>query len=311
MSLAPEIAAFIEAGKNAGLPEVWEAPVEVLRANTQGRPINGGTPEPIFEVKNQFIPGPSADLPIRIYRPNDKNDNPAIIVFHGGGWVLNFLDIYDAMLHRLANQSQATVISVNYQKAPEHPYPTPFNDCYATLLWVKQNALKIGVDPKKIGVFGDSAGGNLASAVALKARDNDLEIAFQVLIYPCNERNFTTKSYIEFADGYGLSTKAMEWFWQEYLQGSMHDNDPYAAPTTAKSFKGVAPAIVVTAQYDPLLSDSEKYVELLKGDDVHVSYREFAGMNHGFIANLAITPTATVAVDYCAEKIKELLGTNK
>ena len=310
MSLAPEIAAFIEAGNKAGLPELWEAPVEVHRANTQSRPANGGTPEPIYEVKNQYIPGPTADLPIRIYRPNDKTDNPAIIFFHGGGWVLNFIDIYDAMLHRLANQSQATVISVNYQKAPEHPYPTPFNDCYATLLWVKENAVKLGVNPSKIGLFGDSAGGNLASAVALKARDNNVSIAFQVLIYPCNERNFDTDSYRDMAEGFGLTTRSMQWFWEQYLQSDSHNNDPYAAPSTSKSFKDVAPAIVVTAQYDPLLSDSTRYVELLKGDGVEVSYKEFAGMNHGFIANLAITPTATVAVDYCAEKIRETLGAN-
>jgi acetyl esterase len=310
MSLAPEIAAFIEAGNKAGLPELWEAPVEVHRANTQSRPANGGTPEPIHEVKNQYIPGPTADLPIRIYRPNDKTDNPAIIFFHGGGWVLNFIDIYDAMLHRLANQSQATVISVNYQKAPEHPYPTPFNDCFATLLWVKENAVKLGVNPLKVGLFGDSAGGNLASAVALKARDNNISLAFQVLIYPCNERNFDTASYRDMAEGFGLTTRSMQWFWQQYLQSDSHNNDPYAAPSTSKSFKDVAPAIVVTAQYDPLLSDSTRYVELLKGDGVEVSYKEFAGMNHGFIANLAITPTATVAIDYCAEKIRETLGAN-
>lgn len=308
MSLAPEILAFLEKAKAAGQPDVWEAPVDVLRANTQSRPANGGVPEPIFEVVNTFIPGPSADLPVRIYRPSNRSNNSAIVFYHGGGWVLNYIDIYDASMHRLANQSGATVISVNYQKAPEHAFPIPFDDCYATLLWTIQNAQKLNIDPKKIGILGDSAGGNLASAVALKARDNGVHLAFEVLIYPCNDRDFTTKSYIEYADGYGLSTRAMQWFWDQYLQGNAHDNNMYACPTKAASFKGLPPTVVVTAQYDPLLSDSEKYVERLKGDGVEVTYKEFAGMNHGFFANLAITPSAAKAIDFCAEEIKRILN---
>ncbi len=308
MSLAPEIVAFLEKGKAAGLPDVWEAPVDELRANTQGRVANGGTPDPIFEVINTFIPGPTADLPVRIYRPNNNANNSAIVFYHGGGWVLNFIDIYDASMHRLANQSGATVISVNYQKAPEHAFPIPFNDCYATLLWTIENAKNLNIDAKKIGVLGDSAGGNLASAVALKARDNGVDLAFEVLVYPCNDRDFTTKSYIDFADGYGLSTRAMEWFWDQYLQGSAHNSNLYACPTKAKSFKGLPPTVVVTAEYDPLLSDSEKYAELLKGDGVEVTYKEFAGMNHGFFANLAITPSAAKAIDFCASEVKRILS---
>ena len=308
MPLAPEIIAFLEKGKAAGLPEVWEAPVDVLRANTQSRPANGGTPEPVFEVINTFIPGPTADLPVRIYRPNNNSNNSAIVFYHGGGWVLNFIDIYDASMHRLANQSGATVISVNYQKAPEHAFPIPFDDCYATLLWAIENSHKLNIDPKKIGVLGDSAGGNLASAVALKARDNRVHIAFQVLVYPCNDRDFTTKSYVEYADGYGLSTHAMQWFWDQYLQGDQHDSNPYACPAQSKSFKGLPPTVVVTAEFDPLLSDSENYVTLLKGDGIEVTYKEFAGMNHGFFANLAITPSAAKAVDFCAEEIKRILS---
>jgi acetyl esterase len=306
MSLAPEIKAFLEAGAAAGLPQVWEAPVDVIRANTQSRPALAGPIEDLHQIINRYIPGPTADLPIRIYRPTDSQSAQTIVYFHGGGWVLNFLDIYDASLSRLANQSGATIISVNYQKAPEHPFPIPFDDCYATLLWVLNNAETLHLDSRNIGVAGDSAGANLAAGVALKARDNGIDLAFQLLIYPCNDRNFETASYQENATGYGLSTQAMKWFWEQYLQGDTHDANPYAIPARADSFKGVAPAIIITAQYDPLLSDGENYAQLLRADGVSVSYQSYEGMIHGFFTNLAVTPTAKTAIDQVAETLKRI-----
>ena len=306
MTLAPEIKAFLEAGAKAGLPQVWEAPLDVIRRNTQTRPALAGPAEPILEIENKFIPGPTADLPIRIYRPTNNPTAPAIVYFHGGGWVLNFLDIYDASLTTLANRTGATIISVNYQKAPEHPFPIPFDDCYATLEWVLANSEVLRINRQSVAVAGDSAGGNLASAVALKARDQKIELAYQLLIYPCNERNFETPSYIKNATGYGLSTQAMQWFWDQYLQGDSHDQNPYAIPARAASLKDVAPAIIVTAEYDPLLSDSEQYVELLKASGVDVRYREFKGMIHGFFSNLAVTPTAMDAITFVVGEIKEI-----
>jgi len=306
MTLAPEIKAFLEAGAKAGLPQVWEAPLDVIRRNTQTRPALAGPAEPILEIENKFIPGPTADLPIRIYRPTNNPTAPAIVYFHGGGWVLNFLDIYDASLTTLANRTGATIISVNYQKAPEHPFPIPFDDCYATLEWVLANSEVLRINRQSVAVAGDSAGGNLASAVALKARDQKIELAYQLLIYPCNERNFETPSYIKNATGYGLSTQAMQWFWDQYLQGDSHDQNPYAIPARADSLKDVAPAIIVTAEYDPLLSDSEQYVELLKASGVDVRYRVFKGMIHGFFSNLAVTPTAMDAITFVVGEIKEI-----
>jgi acetyl esterase len=226
-----------------------------------------------------------------------------MVFFHGGGWVLNFLDIYDAALQRLANQSGSVIISVNYQKAPEHPFPAPFDDCYAGLLWVKAHAQEIGIDPNRIGVGGDSAGGNLAAAVALKARDENVALTYQLLVYPCLDRDFTTKSYVEAATDYGLTTQAMQWFWDQYLQGSQHDNNPYAAPMRAKSLTGVAPSIVITAQYDPLVSDSENYCAKLTSDGAEFIYKEFPGMIHGFFANVAATPSSHLALDFAAKEI--------
>jgi acetyl esterase len=305
MTLAPEIKAFLEAGAKAGLPQVWEAPLDVIRRNTQTRPALAGPPEAIMEIENKFIPGPTADLPIRIYRPTNNPAAPAIVYFHGGGWVLNFLDIYDASLTTLANRTGATIISVNYQKAPEHPFPIPFDDCFATLEWVLANSQLLNINQQKVAVAGDSAGANLASAVALKARDQKIDLAYQLLIYPCNDRNFESPSYIENATGYGLSAQAMKWFWDQYLQGDSHDQNPYAIPARAQSFREVAPAIILTAQYDPLLSDGEQYADLLKAHGVDVRYREFQGMIHGFFTNLAVTPTAMDAIAFVAGEIKE------
>lgn len=303
MTLAPEIVKILADQKAAGLPQVWEAPVAVIRESTQGRVAFAGQPEPIHLVVNRFIPGPTADLPIRIYRPNEDQNAPALIFYHGGGWVLNFLDIYDAALHRLANQSGSVIISVNYQKAPEHPFPTPFDDCYATLLWVKSHAAEIGIDPNRIGVGGDSAGGNLAAAVAVKARDEKIELSYQLLVYPCLDRDFTTDSYIQCATEYGLTTRAMEWFWDQYLQGDQHNENPYAAPMRAKSLSGVAPSIVITAQYDPLVSDSEKYCAKLQSDGAEVIYKEYPGMIHGFYINPGQIPSGLAAIDFSAQEI--------
>lgn len=308
MPLAPEIKAFLEKQAASGAPAVWEAPLSEIRANTQGRMATSGPVEPIREISNRFIPGPTSDLPIRIYRPTDNPSAPAIVHFHGGGFVLNYLDMYDASMSRLANQSGFTIIGVHYQKAPEHPFPVPFDDCYATLLWVLAHADELKIDATKVGVAGDSAGATLASAVALKARDNEISLAFQALIYPCNGRDFTTDSYINLATGYGLSTQAMKWFWEQYLQGDQHDQNPYAVPMTAHTFTGLAPAIILTAEYDPLVSDGEKYSELLMRDGVPVLYKQFEGMIHGFFTNMAVTPMAKVAIDYVADELKKMVS---
>lgn len=311
MTLAPEIAKFLAIRAASGLPEVWEAPVDVLRANTYDRIAVAGVPEEIFSVTDRFIPGPTADLPIRIYRPSNQGNLPALLYFHGGGWVVNFLDIFDAFLHSLANATGCVIVAVNYQKAPEHPYPTPFDDCYATLLWAYNNASELGIDRTKIGVGGDSAGANLASAVALKARDSGgPALAYQLLLYPCNERNFETDSYRNYATGHGLSRQTMQWFWEQYLQGNDHDNDPYACPSRAKDFSNLPPAIVVTAEYDPLKDDGVKYERLLREAGVQTYYRDYAGMIHGFLIMGTVTATADTAITDCSALMRKILLLN-
>lgn len=308
MPLAPEIKSFLEVQASSGAPAVWQAPLSEIRANTQSRMATSGPVEVIREIANRFIPGPTADLPIRIYRPTDNPGAPAIVHFHGGGFVLNYLDMYDASMTRLANQSGFTIIGVSYQKAPEHPFPIPFDDCYATFIWVREHAADLKIDPNFIGVAGDSAGATLASAVAIKARDNDVDVKFQLLIYPCNGRNFATDSYLTMATGYGLTTEAMKWFWNQYLQGNDHDHNPYAIPMAAKSFSHLAPAIIITAEFDPLLSDGQEYAERLRSAGVPVTYRQYDGMIHGFFTNMAVTPTSQIAIDYAAGELRKIKG---
>ena len=291
----------------SGAPEAWQAPLDVIRANTYSRIALAGKPEKVFSIENRYIPGPTADLHVRIYRPINRENLPALVYFHGGGWVLNFLDIYDAELSCLANASGSVIVAVNYQKSPEHPYPIPFDDCFATFLWVHTNAHALGLDPLNIGVGGESAGGNLAAAVALKARDvSGPKPRYQLLINPCNERDFETASYLEYASGYGLSREGMMWFWEQYLQGNKHDTDPYACPSTAKDFSDLAEAIIVTAEFDPLKDDGIKYERLLREAGVPTHFKEYKGMIHGF-ANLgAVTQVAAIAIGDCAEFIREI-----
>ncbi len=308
MSLRPELVTYLEARAASGLPEVWQAPVEVLRRNLENRPASSGTPEEIYEVEHRYIPGPTADLPIRIYRSHWHAPQPVLVFFHGGGWVLNNLDIYEQAMRSMANKGQFIVVAVNYQKAPENPFPIPFDDCYATLLWVANNAEKLGIDPSQIGVGGDSAGANLAAGVAIKARDTgDLKLAFQALIYPCNDNEMNYESAKTNGVGYGLSTKSMKWFWDMYLQKKSDSKNPYAVPVAAKDLTGVAPAIVTTCEYDPLLDDGYIYAELLRKSGVPTIYREYEGAIHGIFSLAGVTDQAIELQQHVCDEINALL----
>ncbi len=307
--LKPEIAAYLEMGAQSGLPAVWEVPISTFRKNGENRPAQSGTPEPINTLIHRYIPGPSAELPIRIYRPHPTATLPVLVWFHGGGWATSHLDVYEQAMRSLSNKGEFAVIAVNYQKSPEHKFPIPFDDCYATLLWIRDNAENLHIDPLQIGVGGDSAGGNLAAAVALKVRDTgDLALAFQLLVYPCNDPEMTYDSASRNATGFGLTTRAMKYFWDLYAAKKSDFSNPYFAPVVAKSFAGLAPAIVLTAEYDTLLDDGVNYSELLKRDGTQVIYREYPGQMHGFFALAAITPDAEQAQEFAACEINALLG---
>lgn len=312
MPLTPESQKIVEARAASGLPEVWEAPVPVLRRNNHAGIAIIGTPEPIFRIDHRFIPGPTADLPIRVYRPSDAPNLPALIYIHGGGWVQGTMDGSEQTVRSLANKANVIVVAVGYQKAPEHPFPTPFDDCYATAAWVFENAGALGIDPTRIGIGGASAGANLASAVALKARDTgDFALAFQMLIVPCNDDRMEYQSAVENASGYLLSTRAMKWFWEQYLQNPGDRENPYAVPIKATTFEGLAPAIIITSEYDPLKDDGFNYAEKLRAAGVPTTYREFPGVLHGVIQSAAMTPETFEVQQYLADEMAKIVNRNR
>jgi acetyl esterase len=309
MGLKPEIAAYLAERAATGLPQVWQAPLAEIRENTR---LHIALKQPLLQihsVEHQSIEGPTSALPIRIYRPSEEQNLPALVFFHGGGWVLNFLDIYEPALRKIASKGNFVIVAVEYQKAPENPYPAPLNDCYATLKWVIENAARLGVDPAAIGVGGDSAGGNLASAVAHKAfKEQLISLAFQLLIYPCNEYEMNYPSAMNYSQGYGLTTQAMKWFWDQYLSRVDDQKDPYAVPALANSLRGVAPAILIAAEFDPLTDDVKNYYQKLIKDSVPAIYREYAGQIHGFFNLSGVTDDADSLYSEIAKEINAILG---
>ena len=309
MGLKPEIAAYLAERAATGLPQVWQAPLAEIRENTK---LHIALKQPLLQihsVDHRSINGPTSNLPIRVYRPSEENNLPALVFFHGGGWVLNFLDIYEPALRKIAKHGNFVIIAVEYQKAPEHSYPAPLDDCYATLKWVIENAKDLGVDLAAIGVGGDSAGGNLASSVALKASDEQLiSLAFQLLIYPCNDYQMNYPSATKYSQGYGLTTQAMKWFWDQYLSKVEDQLDPYAVPVKANSLRGVAPAILIAAEFDPLTDDVKNYYQKLIKDSVPAIYKEFAGQIHGFFNLSGVTDDAESLYSEIAKEINAVLG---
>ncbi len=309
MGLKPEITAYLAERSATGLPQVWQAPLAEIRENTK---LHIALKQPllqIYSVDHRSINGPSSNLPIRIYRPSEENNLPALVFFHGGGWVLNFLDIYEPALRKIAKNGNFVIIAVEYQKAPEHSYPAPLDDCYATLKWVIENAAELGIDLAAIGVGGDSAGGNLASSVALKACSEQLiSLAFQLLIYPCNDYQMNYPSATNYSQGYGLTTQAMKWFWDQYLSKVEDQKDPFAVPAKANSLRGVAPAILIAAEFDPLTDDVKNYYQKLIKDSVPAIYKEFAGQIHGFFNLSGVTEDAESLYSEIAKEINAVLG---
>jgi acetyl esterase len=210
----------------------------------------------------------------------------------------------------MAKKTNSVIVSVNYQKAPEHKFPIPFNDCYEGLEWTVANADRLGIDLARLGVGGDSAGGNLACAVALAARDRgDIALAYQWLVYPCNGPEFVDKPDVPNAVGYGLTQPRMKWLWEMYLNGDADRANPYAAPHSAQSLAGLPPTIMITAEYDVLRPDGIAYYEKLKAAGNKVVYKDCPGMIHGFFSLGRVIDDGIAIQDWFAKNILEIVGT--
>ena len=307
MALHPQCEAFLAPGADA--PELIDIPISVGRAGAYVDMTISGAIADDVAISNRFIPGVSADLLVRIYRPTGSGQKNGMVYFHGGGWSYFSVDMYDAQLSALASLTDSVIVSVNYQKSPEHKFPIPHDDCFAGLQWTFANAESLGIDKKRIGIGGDSAGGNLAAGVALRNRDEQLfPIAYQLLIYPCVGVDFETDSYNANATGYGLSKRTMSWLWSLYLNGQSDYRNPYAVPLNAESYAGLPPAMVITAEYDVLLDDGSRYAKQLANHGVRVIYRDYPGMIHGFFNYGKFIDEGMTARKHIADGIKELLG---
>jgi acetyl esterase len=308
MPLHPQVRQVLDIMAAAGGRPVGEASVAEAREGAFGWPAFTGPGERVARVVDRFIPGPTADLPIRVYTPEGEGPFPAIVAFHGSGWVVGNIDICDAPHRELANRSGCVVVAVNYQKAPEHKFPVALDDCYAAACWVVANASALGVDPALVGVGGDSAGGNLAAACCLRARDHDgPRFAFQMLIYPATDLAGDYPSRRENADGYMLTMAGMTWFFAQYLNSPEEARNPWASPMAAADLAGLPPAVVVTAEFDPLRDEGEAYADKLAAAGVPTIKRRYDGMIHGWYWMGGYVEAAHVLIADLGRDIEALL----
>jgi acetyl esterase len=225
--------------------------------------------------------------------------------FHGGGWVVGDLESADATARHLTVGANCVVVSVDYRLAPETKFPGPAEDCYAATKWVAQNAASINVDPGRIAVGGDSAGGNLAAAISLMARDRGgPPLALQLLVYPVTDRDFSTESYIQNAEGYQLTRDSMVWYWEHYLKDDADAVNPYAAPLQAQDLRNLPPALVITAEYDPLRDEGEAYAHRLEAAGVNTTCTRYDGMIHGFFGMAAAIDKGKQAIAQASAALK-------
>ena len=303
MSLDPQAKALLDAAAQLNMPELNTlSPAEARERMTAMRPPVEG--EPVSTIENRSIPGPAGDLPVRVYRPAASGPLPALVFYHGGGWVVGDLEYQDIACRYLANHAPCVVVSVDYRLAPEHKFPAAPEDCYAAARWVAEHGASIGADPSRIAVGGDSAGGNLAAAVALMARDRGgPRLVHQLLVYPVTDHNLETGSYLANAEGYMLTRESMRWFWDHYIRTAADGSDPIASPLRASDLRSLPAATIFTAEFDPLRDEGEAYAARLGQAGVSVSHTRFDGMIHGFFAMSHVLDQAKTAHEQAAKAL--------
>lgn len=246
---------------------------------------------------------------VRVYWPSEESNLPAVIYYHGGGWVLGNLDTHDSLCRHLASEAGCVVVAVDYRLAPDAKFPAAFDDSFAATAYVFEHAEEFHIDPSRLVVAGDSAGGNLAAAIAIRAAElGSPAIRSQVLIYPVVEPHFESESYLAHAEGFGLTRKTMMWFWEQYLASEEDASNPYAVPSRATNLQVVAPAHVLTAEYDVLLSEGESYAEQLQAAGVPTTIRRYDGMIHGFVHFSGVFDVGKQAVSDLAEHLRQVFS---
>lgn len=305
MPLHPQVLPLIDLLNQsmAGLPATDVMEISTIREVSLAPP--SPNPTPVGRVEDRRIPGPAGEIPVRVYAPQGRGPFPLVAFFHGGGFVLCSLETHDELCRAICRDAGAVVVSVDYRLAPEAKYPAAADDCYAATAWCAAHAAELGADPARLAVAGDSAGGNLAAVTALRARDlGGPPIRHQVLIYPVTDCACDTPSYRENAQGYGLTAEAMRWFWSHYLASAAQGREPYACPARAPDAKGLPPATVITAEFDPLRDEGEDYAAQLRAAGVPVVLKRYDGMIHGFVSMADMLDDARAAQQLIAEQLR-------
>jgi acetyl esterase len=311
MQLDTHVRNLLDMFANSGQPKIWElTPAEARNMALALTQMVEGK-EPIGKIENGSLPGPEGALPFRMYTPASAGAEPlaCIVYFHGGAWIFGNLDTHDCMCRMLANASGCRVISVDYRLAPEHKFPAGVDDAYAATKWVAANASSIGVDPARIVVAGDSAGGNLAAVVCQQAKTGGPKIALQVLFCPVVDIGAENQSRLDFAEGYFLERPLMIWAGTHYLPSGVDIMDPRLSPLRAADLSGLPPAHIHTAGYDPLRDEAKDYADSLEGAGVKVRYTCHEHMIHHFYAMAGAIPYAKTALEAAGAQIKAAITT--
>ena len=308
MPVDPQIQALLD--KGTGVPATHTLPVDVARAQYEARIALMAPPAEIAVVRELAIDGSSGKLRIRVYTPHGKGPFPLLVFFHGSGFVLCSLDTHDGMCRNLCAGAACVVVSVDYRLAPEHKFPAGIDDCLVATRWAAAHAAELGADPARIAVAGDSAGGNMAAVTALRVRDEGgPALCGQLLLYPVTDYHTPgTPSYEQNAEGYGLTRDTMKWFWAHYLADPSEGMHPHASPLRAQNLSGLPPALVVTAEYDPLRDEGEFYAERLRAAGVPTSLTRYAGVNHGFMFWVGIVDKAGAAMSQACNWLRSIFN---
>lgn len=305
MPLHPQAQSFLDKIAAAGVPPVEALSLEELRMAIAWRRSYAGRPEATAKVEDRTLVSPAGELALRVYTPEGQAPFPVLVFLHGGGWATGDLDTMDTPLRALTNRAGCVIVSVDYRLAPEHKFPAAIEDAYTATCWVAKNASAVQGDPARIAIGGDSSGGNLAAAVALMARDRgEPSLIYQLLLCPVTNHDFNTASYQENGDRYLLTKNSMMWFWNHYLKDEDDGRNPYASPLQAQDLSGLPPALVITAEYDPLRDEGEAYAARLQKAGVSVVTKRYEGMIHGFFEMAALLDTAGLAIEDAAQALR-------
>ncbi len=306
MPLDPQVAAMRDERMRRGATPLYEMTLDEARAaDLADIRAAAGAGEPVFEVTDRTFPGPDDERPVRIYRPSADRPLGTLVYFFGGGWTLGGIDTSDGVCRTLANAAGCLVVTPGYRLAPENPFPAAVNDCVAAVSWVVDHADELGADPGRIAVGGDSAGGNLAAVVSLLARERALPIAAQVLVYPNTCYQADTESLRDNHDRYMFNRHSVDWYWRNYLADPADGRDPRVSPLLASDLSGLPPALVITAEYDPLRDEGEEYAARMRKAGVPVELTRYDGMAHGFFTMSGVLPDARRAVAQVAEYLRK------